>query len=414
MLGAALRKEGMGQYSPPGGAGFDSSRAAAEFFRFDAQVKQALTDLQNAENRLRYLMGLSPSDGRLIRPADEPTTARVSFAWHTILWEALGRSCELRRQRWRIKQRELELVAAKNHLLPRLDMVGLYRWRGLGDDLIKANRTGQEFFEPGSTAFENLTGGDFQEWQLGMQLQMPIGFRRELARLRHFQLLLARERAVLTEQELELTHQLATIIRNLVEHYQVMQTSLNRLRYSDQEIARINAQEAAVSLADRKLDAIRRRTEADLEYRRAVADYNRAIMQVHFRKGSLLEYDSVLLTEGPWPGKAYFDAHREARRRNAGHCLDYGFSEPAEISVGVYRQRAGNEEQDSDDPPEELSPPPGAFPTEELPSASGPSSPQSSQPDVVMPNQSMQAFLETLDRAIASGIGTATNAPRPR
>ena len=33
------------------------------------------------ENRLRYLMGLAATDGRLIRPKDEPTTAKVVFDW---------------------------------------------------------------------------------------------------------------------------------------------------------------------------------------------------------------------------------------------------------------------------------------------------------------------------------------------
>mgnify|MGYP006961823076 CR=1 FL=1 len=31
-------------------------------------------------------------------------------------------------------------------------------------------------------------------------------------------------------------------------------------------------------------------------------------INVHFRKGSLLEYNGVYLAEGPWPAKAYFDA----------------------------------------------------------------------------------------------------------
>ncbi len=38
---------------------------------------------------LRYIMGLSMSDGRLIRPSDEPTTARVAFDWAGIHTEAL-------------------------------------------------------------------------------------------------------------------------------------------------------------------------------------------------------------------------------------------------------------------------------------------------------------------------------------
>jgi hypothetical protein len=49
----------------------------------------------------------------------------------------------------------------------------------------------------------------------------------------------------------------------------------------------------------------------------------------------------VKLTEGPWAGKAYFDAHRRARERDASHYLDYGFTRPNVISRGEYNQQAG-------------------------------------------------------------------------
>ena len=63
-----------------------------------------------------------------------------------------------------------------------------------------------------------------------------------------------------------------------------------------------------------------------MEFYRAIVSYNLSIMDVHFRKGSLLEYNSIYLAEGPWPGKAYFDARRRARERDAGLYLDYGFT----------------------------------------------------------------------------------------
>ena len=53
--------------------------------------------------------------------------------------EGLARSVELRRQKWRVKQRELELIAARNQLLPRLDVNGIYRFVGLGQDLFNNN-----------------------------------------------------------------------------------------------------------------------------------------------------------------------------------------------------------------------------------------------------------------------------------
>lgn len=326
-----------------GGEAEKEAQARAQYFLFRSQVENALTQLYRAENRLRYLMGLSISDGRLIRPSDEPTTAKVVFAWDEIHSESLVRTVELRAQKWRVKQRELELIAARNHLLPRLDAIGSYRWVGLGDNLINSSRSGLAPLEEGSSAFESLTGGDFQEWELGLQMSVPIGFRRELSQVRHYQLQLARERALLKEQELEVSHQLGDAIRNLVNNYTLTQTNFNRRVAAEKEVeAVLAAYEANTVTLDTLLDAQRRRAEAEVSYFRSLVDYNRAIMQVHFYKGSLLEYDGVYLAEGPWPQKAYFDALRLARQRDASVYLDYGFTRPGVMSRGPILQHAND------------------------------------------------------------------------
>ena len=65
-----------------------------------------------------------------------------------------------------------------------------------------------------------------------------------------------------------------------------------------------------------------------------MTEYNLAISEVHYRKGSLLEYNSVMLAEGPWPSKAYFDAQKRAREMDGGYYLNYGVSRPAVVSRG--------------------------------------------------------------------------------
>ncbi len=322
-----------------GGSADREAQARSQYFLFRSQVEQALTELFRAENRLRYIMGLSMSDGRLIRPADEPTTARVAFDWSGIHCEALTRRVEIRRQKWEIKRRELELIAARNFLLPRLDAVGRYRWLGLGDQLI--NSSDAEFNEPGSSAFGVLTSGEFQEWQLGLQLSVPIGFRRELSGIRHHELLLARDRAIMQDLELEISHQLGDAIRDIDLNYGLTQTNFNRRVAAEAEVQAVQASyEVQRVTLDLLLDAQRRRAEAESAYYRSLVDYNRAIMNVHYRKGSLLDYDGVYLAEGPWPGKAYFDAMRQARKRDAAMYLDYGFTRPNVFSRGPIQQGA--------------------------------------------------------------------------
>ncbi|HVX61769.1 MAG TPA: TolC family protein [Pirellulales bacterium] len=328
-----------------GGEAEKEAQAREQYFLFRAQVENSLGLLYTAESRLRYMMGLAPTDGRLIRPADEPTTAEVQFAWHEILPEGLTRSVEIRRQKWIVRQNELKLQASRNYLLPRLDMQALYRWRGFGDQLV--NYQGQAFnanavgtgANNGSGAWNTLWGGQYQEWQLGLNLTVPIGFRLAMAGVRNAELVLAQSRALLQDQELELVHVLTNSIRDLDRNYQVSQTTFNRRVAAAKQVEAVKAgYDAGTVTLDMLLDAQRRLADAEIAYYRALVDYNVAILQVHFRKNSLLEYNGVYLAEGPWPAKAYFDARKRARERDAAMFVDYGFTRPQVFSRGLWPQ----------------------------------------------------------------------------
>jgi len=326
-----------------GGEADKEAQAREQYFFFRSEVEQALTDVYRSENRLRFMMGISPSDGRLIRPSDEPTTARITFDWQQALVEALSRSAELRKQKWVIKQRELELIAAKNLILPRLDLVGRWRFLGMGQELINQNYNPYEAAadDPlqGSDAYSTLFSGQFQEWQAGAQFLMPLGFRRELATVRHHQLQLAKARAQLQDEELEVSHALVDAVRNVDTNFALAQTNFNRRVAAERQVEAVQAAyDANTVTLDQLLDAQRRRAEAESAYYRSLVDYNRSISQLHYRKGSLLEYNGVFLAEGPWPGKAYFDAHRRARQRDASLYLDYGHSRPGVFSRGPISQ----------------------------------------------------------------------------
>ncbi len=325
--------------SARGGEAEKEAQAREQYFLFRSSVEQSLNALYAAESKLRYVLGLASTDGRLIRPSDEPTTAEVAFDWYDSLAEALCRSSELRNEKWLVKRRELELITAKNYLLPRLDAVARYRWLGMGDDLANLNNKTASRFD---NAYECLTTGDFQEWEFGLELSIPIGFRKEMAGVRNAQLSLARERARLQEAELEVSHQLAYSIRDLEANYVLAQTNFNRRVAAQRQVEAVSAAyETETVTLDLLLDAQRRLAQAESDFFRTVVDYNKSIANVHYRKGSLLEYNGVHLQEGPWPAKAYFDARRRARARDASSFLDYGYTRPKVISRGSYEQHGG-------------------------------------------------------------------------
>ncbi|MFP6611806.1 MAG: TolC family protein, partial [Pirellulales bacterium] len=326
----------------------DEERSREQYFSFQARVEQAKTDLFHWENRLRYLLGLAATDGRLIRPIEEPIRAKVVFDWYDVLGEALGRSVELRKQKWQIKRRELELVAAKNHLMPRLDFVGRYRWQGFGDRLIdpgdrfnsNGNPAVDSFRRRFDNAFGNLVSGKHQEWEMLLELNLPVGFRQELAAMRHSQLLLSRDKAVLKEQELELSHRLAEDVRDLDNWFRLIQTYLNQRVASEAQVRKFSERhKSGQESNERLLDSQVRLAQADTQYYTAVCAYTKAIAQIHLHKGSNLDAHNVYLAEGPWPGKAYFDAVRLARQRDASIYMNYVTTRGGIVSRGPYIQQ---------------------------------------------------------------------------
>jgi outer membrane protein TolC len=298
-----------------GGEADKEAQAREQYFRFQEEVENALvgrpverTRTNNgssggtfravggvyaAERRLRLLVGLPASDGRLIRTSEDPVAARYHFDWPVVLQETLSHRPELRRQRAEIERACLELTAAKNFLLPRLDTIGRYRFRGFGDDLLDPDRDGIAEFD---NAYANLTGGDFQEWETGIELNLPIGYRREHAAVRNAQLQVARQRTLLGEQERHVAHDLASAMGELDRAWAVSQTALLRRKAARDEL---DASQAAYD-ADRVslevvLDAQGRLSEAESNYYRALLEYAVALKNVHFEKGSLLEYRGVAL-----------------------------------------------------------------------------------------------------------------------
>ncbi len=316
----------------PGGTPANEAQLRSQYFGFQAAVDDALAGLYSREERLRYLLGLPPNGPELIRPATEPSTAKVVFPWQDALNEACLRRVELRRQKWLIKRRELELLAARNFLLPRLDAVALYRYRGFGDDLIgPRGPTGVE------NAYQNLTSGDFQEWELGLQFNVPIGFRREFAALRNAELQVARERALLAEQEFRVSHDLSESLRSVDRAFQLMRTNVNRRVAAYYEVQALRARfDTGFELLDVLLRAEQRLAESNSAYYRSLVDYSLAIRDVHYAKGSLLQYDAISLAEGPWSGDAY-GAALERSRHFAPRVIDYGLSQPRPLSRGPYR-----------------------------------------------------------------------------
>ncbi|MBL9080871.1 MAG: TolC family protein [Planctomycetales bacterium] len=322
----AKRLEGL-----PGGEADQEAEAHERFLAAQDELEESLAGvatgtgqagLYSAERRLRLLLGLPLNDGQFLRPSDVPSGAAWKIDWNQAAAEALSRRAELRKQRWLIKQRELELLAAKNFTLPNLDAVGTYRFRGFGNDLTSSSS--RRF----AGAWQDLTSLDHQEWQLGLEMQMPLGFRRGWAAVRHAELQLARERAMLVEQEREILHELGEAVALLSRSQAALANAAERLgaaeRYFDS--AQVSFQAEKTLMKDWSAARVRF-SEARSRFFRASIAHEEAVKKVQQAKGGLLEHNGVFLNEGPLPTEARSDA-LELTRRWRPTMIDYRMTLP--------------------------------------------------------------------------------------
>ncbi|WP_345684037.1 TolC family protein [Novipirellula caenicola] len=291
-------------------AGASEAFAREQYFRFQSELQDAVagkliqrTQVNNStsggtfagqggvlasERRLRLLIGLPLSDDALIRPNDEPLNAPMTFDWDSISIEAIRLRSELQQQRLLVKRREMEALAAKNFLMPTLDLVTIYRVRGLDQDLAGDN-----------SAFKQLGTLDYQEYEASLELKLPVGFRQGYLAVRHAKSQLAREVAVLEEQERQILHDLAAVVGESDRAFTQMETNLNRYLAARDALQILEANRAAglpVNL-EQLLDAQRRVTEAQSRYFLSMVEYTVAAKNVQFEKGTLLQTANLFLVD---------------------------------------------------------------------------------------------------------------------
>jgi hypothetical protein len=253
------------------------------------------------ERKLRLLIGAPINDGMLIHTLDHPTTANVLFDWSTCIDEALQFREELRRQRWVIKQHELELIANRNFLKPQLDAISTYRIRGFGED------------------WRSPWNSDFSEWALGLDYQMPVGFRRGNSAVRFSQLQLVRATELLREQERAVHFGLSNAINDAKRSFDIVNLQRERLvAITDQLEA---TREIFTKDGFRELDVVlethRRLLDARLRYFQAEVEYGLSLRNVNLEKGTLLRYCNVFLSESATDGVAV------AKSRDRVEAQDY-------------------------------------------------------------------------------------------
>ncbi|MDP1564272.1 MAG: hypothetical protein Q8M16_23080 [Pirellulaceae bacterium] len=273
----------------------DEALARQQYFNFRAQVENAIvgtgasgTGLYNTERQLRRLMDLPVSDGTLLRPTSAPNVAPIHFDWDATVDLAMENRTELRRQRWVVRQRELELVAAKNLSRWRMDLVANYANRGFGD-----NWLGNQ------GAIRDQLAGDLDDWRMGLEVNGPLGRRAGHLGVKNAELGLARERVRLDEQQKQLLNDLANAYSEVDRAYSQIEAIVNAQIAVEEEVSlkleTIDERDGVF----RYQEVLQRSTAGESAVHRAIVDYNNALLNYALISGALLSNYNIHLSEDP-------------------------------------------------------------------------------------------------------------------
>jgi hypothetical protein len=241
-------------------------------------------------------------------PSDTPTVAPFCPDWRLAVLEAIGRRPELNQIRQEIQAAHLNVLVQKNFLMPDLRFLARYNVNSLGSRLDGTDDR---------NALRNLLENDFNNWELGLRLDMPLGFREASSQVRRATLGLAQRVAYLQEQEKNLIYDLTRSYRDIVQfHEQIRILRAQRLANTEQLRLRYQEFQAGRATIDILLEAQRNWAESLREEQFAIADYNVALADWERQKGTIMEHDNVMIAEGALPACAVGRASEHLRERN--------------------------------------------------------------------------------------------------
>ena len=300
----------------------DVAEAAQRLEQFNLDLVTRTSDVITTERQLRNLLGLPPSDNRNIIPVTPATDSLVEFDWDSCLHEMMDHQPDIAQQKVLVRVAELQLLIARNQLLPRLSLDALYQLNALGkqpdspvatmtrDTLAAlqdlATRTCKAASE-GEIVGKDL---DFVAWQTGYTRQMPLAFwRGPLANSRQAQYALLRSRSYLNQVVHQTTHSLARFFLEIDANYKQYKVAV-RLRNAAAQ--RLDAQRAYYEegriTIDRFLDAVSQYATAVATEAQYKATYNISLAALAEAKGTLLADRNIAIAEGPRPRKPYVAA----------------------------------------------------------------------------------------------------------
>ncbi|ELP30752.1 M56 family metallopeptidase [Rhodopirellula baltica] len=234
--------------------------------------------LLGQEKMLRELMGVASSDDTVIDPIDDPMREPTQYEFAASVRKMMETIPELRNSRTRIEQQKAEVAAAKAELAKEFDAEVIERFLkpvGSGDALEQVK---ESHARSKSTIIDRENP------------KTPFRLRRELARIQNAAIRIARENSKLQEDERLLTSKLSEAIRKTNQQYQLYEANREQCVAIYNETSARTAQFAVgATPANVVLQCREKYVLCEIDFWRAIAEYNKAERYVSYLDGTLLD-----------------------------------------------------------------------------------------------------------------------------
>ncbi len=255
------------------------------------RARQLVRITSDRLKQLIYAKDMTVAGELLIVPLDKPVDLPVSFSLLDAVSTALRHRPLLQRALIGIDDASIEQRVADNARLPQLDLSATVRFNGLSSD------------KTVDDAYSNLTDGDFIDYLLSAQFEVPLGNRGPEAEFLQRQL--QRRQAVIAYQRTaeQVVLEVKEALRELQQNYQLIDAARAARRAASDNLRAIEEQEeAGVALTpefllDLKLSTQQRLANAEIQEVQAMTDYNTAIAGFYRVMGTLLERNQIGFTD---------------------------------------------------------------------------------------------------------------------
>jgi outer membrane protein TolC len=311
------------------------AQVQAQYEQFRGDRMRAVGAVIDNERNLRMLLGMPVEDGKRLIPVDAPTTALVQVDWKAVVHDALSLRPELLMAREEVKARQWNVVLQKNFLMPDLRFQATHTTVGLGTRL-DGNGTAFDAngFPVTNNALRSLVGSHFNDWTVGVNLNVPLGFRREHANLRDARLQLVQGYAILRNQENKATTFSARTYSRVIESQRVLEirrlqreAAAEQLRVRSVAFAEGNKQSPVEFLLSAQQTFASALTQEYL----AIVDYNIALASLEFARGTIMRHSRVSIADAPLPPcaeRAVDVEHRRVVTRVGEHLHSVPYAQP--------------------------------------------------------------------------------------